>query len=132
MTNAASILDLVRTLPQHTQTVRITSPRRSSDNVFTGALLIDYVRAAGMVQREHTTGGFSNGYYVAKAEDGMTVCVAYAEIAGGFSGKQVMLATVQDGEPVRAGLRLVVPGDYLGGRSIAGVASIEVRTVERA
>jgi hypothetical protein len=130
-TNAADILSLVRTLPQKTQTVRITSPRRSSENVFTGALLMDYVRAAKMLPKERSTGGFANWYFVAAAEDGMTVAVAYAEIANGFSGKAVMLATEQDGEPIRAGLRLVVPGDYLGGRSIAGVASIEARSVER-
>jgi len=130
MTNdAASILEIVRTLPQTTQTVRITSPRRSGDYVFTGALLFDYLRAAGMVPTIHRPGGFSHGYVVAKAEDGMTVAIAYAEIAGGFSGKQVMLATEQDGGPIRAGLRLVVPDDYLGGRSIAGVASLEVKSV---
>jgi hypothetical protein len=109
--------------------VRITSPRRSSDYTFSGALLIDYVRAAGMLPAHHRPGGFANGYFVTAAEDGMIVAVSYAEIAGGFSGKQVMLATEQDGEPIRAGLRLVVPGDYLGGRSIAGVASIEVKSV---
>jgi hypothetical protein len=130
MTDATpSMLDLVRSLPVQTLQTRITSPRRSSDYTFRGALLRDYVHALDVLPREHQLGGLCNWYYVAKAEDGMTITVAHSEIAPGFSDKPVLLAYEQDGEAIRAGLRLVVPGDGLGGRSIVGVASIEVKSI---
>jgi DMSO/TMAO reductase YedYZ molybdopterin-dependent catalytic subunit len=39
----------------------------------------------------------------------------------------VLLAYEQDGEPLRVGVRLIVPGDDLGGRSISGVTSVDLR-----
>ena len=45
------------------------------------------------------------------------------------AAKQVILAHEQDGEPIRNGVRLVLTGDWLAGRSIGGVVSIEAKTV---
>src|SRR5687768_11011694 len=120
---------LLRSLPEQTLSLTIRSPRRSSDYTFKGALLIDYVRAAGMLPAELKQGGFSNMYFKAAAEDGMTVAVAYAEIAQAFARKTVLLAYEQDGEEIRAGVRLVVPGDGLGGRSIYGVTTLQAVSV---
>jgi DMSO/TMAO reductase YedYZ molybdopterin-dependent catalytic subunit len=53
-----------------------------------------------------------------------------AEVAPGYSSKQVLLAYEQDGEAIRAGVRLVVPGDDLGGRSVFGLEGLEVCAVE--
>jgi hypothetical protein len=120
---------LLRSLPEQTLSLTIRSPRRNSDYTFKGALLLDYVRAAGMLPPAHKLGGFSNMYFKAAAEDGMTIAVAYAEIAHAFARKTVLLAYEQDGEEIRAGVRLVVPGDGLGGRSIYGVTTIEAVSV---
>ena len=120
---------LVRSLPEQTLSLTIRSPRRSSDYTFKGALLLDYVRAAGMLPAERKQGGFSNMYFKAAADDGMTVVVSYAEIAQAFARKTVLLAYEQDGEAIQKGLRLVVPGDGLGGRSIYGVTTLEAVSV---
>jgi hypothetical protein len=120
---------LVRSLPEQTLSLTIRSPRRSSDYTFKGALLMDYARAAGMLPNEHKQGGFSNMYFKAVADDGMTVVVAYAEIAQAFARKTVLLAYEQDGEAIQKGLRLVVPGDGLGGRSIYGVTTLDAVSV---
>lgn len=122
-------LQLVRSLPEQTLSLTIRSPRRSSDYTFKGALLMDYVRAAGMLPAERKQGGFSNMYFKAVADDGMTVVVSYAEVAQAFARKTVLLAYEQDGEAIQKGLRLVVPGDGLGGRSIYGVTSLEAVSV---
>jgi hypothetical protein len=131
MTTHTIDLQLVRTLPEQTLSLTIRSPKRSSDYTFKGALLMDYLRTADLlpVPAERKQGGLSNVYFKAAAGDGMTIAVAYAEVAGAFSGKTVMLAYEQDGEAMRAGLRLVVPGDGLGGRSIYGVQTLEVVAV---
>lgn len=125
MTEPTIDQQLLRSLPEQTLSLTIRSPRRSSDYTFKGALLMDYVRAAGMLPAERKQGGFSNMYFKAAADDGMTVAVAYAEVAQAFARKTVLLAYEQDGEAIQKGLRLVVPGDGLGGRSIYGVTTLE-------
>ena len=51
-----------------------------------------------------------------------------AEIDPEFEGKQVLLAYPMDDHAIGVGrLRLVVPGDKRGGRSVRDVARIEVR-----
>ena len=118
-------LELLRGLPQTALETRLRSPRGVRDYAFRGALLFDYAVAAGLMDE----GPSANQYFRATAADGFVVAVAMAEVAPGFAAKQVLLAYEQDGEAIRAGVRLVVPGDDLGGRSVFGLAHIEVRSV---
>ena len=126
MTTTALDATLIATLPHTTVSTRLRSPRGVTEYTFEGVLLFDYLRAAGQM----TSGPTANQYVVATAEDGFVIAVAMAEVAPGFSDKRVMLATRQNGESIRAGVRLVVPGDDLGGRSVYGLAGLEVRAVE--
>ncbi|MBV8095295.1 MAG: hypothetical protein JO110_19105 [Acetobacteraceae bacterium] len=60
--------------------------------------------------------------------DGYTAALALAEIDPEFEGKQVLLAYRRDGEPMPGNqLRLVVPGDRRGGRSVRDVVKMELR-----
>ena len=119
-------LALLRSLPERRLETRLRSPRGVREYGFRGALLYDYAVAAGLVG----DGPSANQYFRATAADGFVVAVAMAEVAPGFSDKQVLLAYEQDGEAIRAGLRLVVPGDDLGGRSVFGLASIELCAID--
>src|SRR5690606_10765760 len=74
--------------------------------------------------------GPGNYYLLATGGDGAATTIAWFEVTPRISGKQILLAFEQDGEPVRNGLRLVVPGDDLGGRSLAGLATLELRNVD--
>jgi len=59
--------------------------------------------------------------------DGYTVALALAEIDPEFEGKRVILAYRKDGERLpKQELRLIVPGDKRGGRSVRNVATIVV------
>lgn len=129
MTNDQSLLEAVKSLRPQTLEVRLRSPRKTSDYVFKGCSLWDYARSRRMFPEVKQQGSFSNLYFVVKAEDGMTVVVSFAEVSPSFTSRKVLLAYEQDGEPVRAGVRLVVPGDDLGGRSVYGVRDIEARSV---
>jgi DMSO/TMAO reductase YedYZ molybdopterin-dependent catalytic subunit len=71
-----------------------------------------------------------NYYFIVRGDDDFRVVIAMAEVAPRFTDKKVILAYEQDGEEIRTGLRLVVPGDDLAGRSIFGVAGIELRQAE--
>ncbi len=119
-------LELLRSLPAHDLETRLRSPRGVRDYAFRGALLHDYAVAVGLL----TEGPSANQYYRATAADGFIVAVSMAEAAPGYSEKQVLLAYEQDGEAIRAGARLVVPGDDLGGRSVFGLEDLEVCAVE--
>jgi hypothetical protein len=59
--------------------------------------------------------------------DGYTALIALGEIAPQFEGKKVLLDHEMNGFslPGRA-LRLIVPGDGLGGRSVRDVVRIDV------
>jgi DMSO/TMAO reductase YedYZ molybdopterin-dependent catalytic subunit len=60
--------------------------------------------------------------------DGYTVAVAIGEMDPEFEGKSVILAYTKDGQKIPGtGLRLVVPGDQRGGRSVHDVVRVEIR-----
>lgn len=126
-----AILQTIRTLPAHSVIATLRNPRGSSTRTFKGALLYDYARAMGLTPVPPSV-GFGNYYFVVTAEDGFKVALAYFEVTPRATEKQVLLAYEQDGEPLNVGVRLVVPGDDLGGRSITSVVSIELRHVESA
>ncbi len=124
------IRDLVRTLPSVSQRVVLRSPRGESNREYHGALLHDYALAAGLFTPESISGRYASHYYSVTADDGTDIALSFAEVAPRFASKQVMLATSQDGEELRVGVRLIVPGDGIGGRSLAGLVDVSLRSVE--
>jgi hypothetical protein len=59
--------------------------------------------------------------------DGYVAVLALAEIDPEFEGKQVLLAYRRNNQPFSNNeLRLVVPGDRRGGRSVHDVVRIEL------
>ena len=67
---------------------------------------------------------------VVTGHDGYAVVLAMAEIDPAFESKQILLADEVNGHPMPAGeIRLVVPGDRHGGRSVRDVARIDIRNV---
>jgi hypothetical protein len=126
---AAKILEAFDGLENKTLTVTMRNPKSSADRTFIGPTLHDYAVKTGMLPAKMGGGGLANGYFLVEAEDGAKATIAVAEVWPNASSKDVILATEQDGEPVRAGVRLVISGDNLAGRSLAGVVSIEVKTI---
>ncbi len=59
--------------------------------------------------------------------DGYTAVLALGELSPEFEGKQVILAEREDDKPLGpAHLRVIVPGDTRGGRSVHDVVSLTV------
>ena len=123
----AAILEVIKKLPARTQRVRLRSPRGISEREYRGPLLFDYVKAAGMLAPEISGGGLGDHYFIATGADGFRVTLALAEVAPRFSDKSIILGYEQDGESLNVGVRLIVPRDDLGGRSILGLADIQMR-----
>ncbi len=121
-----SILSTIRDLEPFSQRVRLRSPRGTSDREYRGVHFIDYARSVGLIGKNTQGGGLGDHYFVVSATDGVRVVLAFAEIAPRFTDKRVMLAFEQDGELLNVGVRLIVPGDDLGGRSIMSVAGVTI------
>lgn len=127
----ATILDVLRALPAQTFAVTMRHPSRSADRTFVGATLFDYAVAAGLFPAKMGGGAMADGYLVVTAEDDVRVVVALAEVWPTMTDKRVFLAYEQDGEALRNGVRLVCDGDYLSGRSLGGIVSVELHHVGR-
>ena len=124
-----SLLTTLRALPAQALSLTMRSVRAQNDRVFAGPALVDYAVAVGVLPERSGGVSVSDAYFVVTAADGMQVAVSLAEAAPGMSAKPVILATEQDGVPLEVGVRLVVPEfPGLAGRSVMGVAAIELRT----
>jgi hypothetical protein len=97
--------------------------RRAS---FEGPLLWTVLQKAGAVDPARPRGQVSRTVVII-GTDGYRAVLALAEISPEFEGKQVILAERMDRQLLGAGhLRIVVPLDKRGGRSVRDVAHIEV------
>lgn len=92
---------------------------------YTGELLWTLVDDAGLVDEPGSKTHLQHTI-IARGQDGYAVALAIGEIDPKFEGKQVIVAYEQAGKEM-SGLKLVVPNDKRGGRSVKDLVSIEVR-----
>ncbi|GGF48282.1 molybdopterin-binding oxidoreductase [Aliidongia dinghuensis] len=94
---------------------------------YAGVPLWTVLQRAGLVDGQAKGAHLRHGILVTGA-DGYGVLLAIGELDPEFAGKQVILAVKRDGQPLAGdeGVRLVVPGDKRGGRSVRHVVKIEV------
>jgi len=124
-THGVDVAEIER-LPAVEQRVSFQTGRGAEQASYTGALLWSVLEGAGVLGSEPR----SRVRRVVKVtgRDGYSAALSLAEIDPEFEGKQVMLAYRRDGEPIPGNeLRLVVPGDRRGGRSVRDVVKIELR-----
>ncbi len=94
--------------------------------VFSGPLLWVVLQDAAAVDPKQPKLAVQ-GSILITGSDGYSALLALSEIAPLFEGKQVILATAMNGKRLGAQhLRIVVPGDVKGGRSVRDVVSIAV------
>lgn len=93
---------------------------------FSGPLLWDVLTASGVLEGVKPSDQVRLAVRVTGA-DGYAAVLAVGEIAPAFGGRPVQIADHADGQPIPDhGLRLVVPGDRHGGRSVRDVVRIDV------
>ena len=98
---------------------------------FSGPLLWAVLTQFGAVDAEKHRDAVHQALLIT-GQDGYVAVLAMAEIAPEFEGKQAILATTADGKPLDGHLRLVVPADRRGGRSVRDVVRIEIVSPEAA
>lgn len=96
------------------------------DREWTGPLLWDVLVASGMVDPAKAAEQVHLGIHVV-GSDGWSAAFGLAELSPQFADRPVQLATSENGKPVSGtGLRLVVPGEKRGGRSVRDVVRIDI------
>ena len=115
---------MVEQLPATESTIAFQTSHGPEKATYTGATLWSVLQKSASVnsdprQRLHQV-------IIVTGSDGYTAALALAEIDPDFEGKPVLLAYKRDGKPMND-LRLVVPGDKFGGRSVQNAVRIEIR-----
>jgi DMSO/TMAO reductase YedYZ molybdopterin-dependent catalytic subunit len=96
---------------------------------YEGVWLRDVLAKAGAPQGESLRGKALASYLVAIAKDGYQVVFSLGELDPAFRDNPVLLAYEVNGQPLfpyQGPLRLVIPGDKRGARSIRMLERIEV------
>jgi hypothetical protein len=119
-----TVAELARLPTVRLQVAFLTEHGRRSAS-FEGPLLWAVLQKAGAIDPKPRDEASESVVIVGR--DGYRAVLALGEIAPEFEGKQVLLAESMDGRPLGAGhLRVVVPLDKRGGRSVREVTRIDV------
>ncbi len=120
-------LEQVKALPPVTISLTFQSDHGPQTGTYTGALLLDIVKQAAPVDQGSDKGAPWRHTIIATGHDGYGVAVSIGEIDPRFAGKQVLVAYERDGKPMKdQTLRMVVPGDAHGGRSVNDLATLTI------
>lgn len=119
-------VDRISALKPITQAVTFATEHGERQAEWTGPLLWDVLVASGVLESVKVS---EQPRLVVRVtgSDGYSAVIAAAEIAPQFAGRAVQLADQMNGAPLPdGGLRLVVPGDRRGGRSVRDVIRIDI------
>lgn len=116
-------------MPSATTHVSFLTEHGAEAADYTGATLWSVLQQLGLVTSTNPRDREKQAIVVT-GHDGYAVVLAMAEIDPAFESKQILLADEVNGHSMPAGeIRLVVPGDRRGGRSVRDVARIDIRNV---
>lgn len=120
----------VEALPAQELTVAFQTEAGEARARYTGALLWDVLGSAGLLGKEGKHPELHQ-FAVITGSDGYFIVVLLGEIAPAFGAVPMLLAYARDGAPLppEQGLRLVVPGDSRGARSVRTLSRIDVFTM---
>lgn len=119
-------LETIAGLKSFSQRAALGGGADETGNQWTGPLLWDVLAAAGMVEEARPRDQARLAVRITGA-DGYMAVVALGEISPQFADRPIQLADHMNGMPLPSpGLRLIVPGDRLGGRSVRDVVRIDI------
>jgi len=120
-------LERIAALARTTQRVSFMTGRGEQQNEWAGPLLWNVLGASGIINGANPREQAHLAVRITGA-DGYSAVISRREISPEFVERQILLADQLNGAPLPDhALRLVVPGDGLGGRSVRDVVRIEVK-----
>jgi hypothetical protein len=115
----------IEQLPAVDEKISFQTGRGPEQATYTGALLWLVLERAKMLGGD--TRAHARRTILVTGRDGYVAVLGLAEIDPELEGKRVLLAYRRDGQPIdRHALRLIVPGDRHGARSVRDVVRIDV------
>ncbi|MGQ0624973.1 MAG: hypothetical protein ACT4PP_10060 [Sporichthyaceae bacterium] len=115
----AELLDFT----QRTVKAKFEAGGAELSKTFTGPLLLDVLTAAGAQIDPEARNDSLHYAILARAADGYTAVLAFAELEAKYGAKRVLIGLSEDGRTL-ARPRLIVPGDAHGGRYVFDLATI--------
>jgi len=116
----------IAALTPFTQRANLGPRAGDRENEWAGPLLWDVLTAAGVVDASRPRNQVNVGVRVIGA-DGYVVLISLGEISPNFGDRKIQVADRLNGQPLpEHSLRLIVPDDLLGGRSVRDVVRIDV------
>ncbi len=109
------------------QTVKLPNPN-SGDYSYEGVSLLEVLKRAGAPNGSSLRGAALASYVLAKASDGYQVAFTLGELDPSFGNTMILIADRRDGAPLtgnQGALRLVVPNDHEGARSVRMLETLE-------
>lgn len=118
-------------LPQETVNVSFQAGQGTTTSSFTGTRLLNVFDAPGgaTLPNDINNAKLRVSVMVTGADD-YQVVLSWGELDPDFGAEPIMLAYLQDGQPMgdKQGMaRLVMPNDKRGGRYVSTVKSIDIR-----
>jgi hypothetical protein len=119
-------LERIAALARTTQRVGFTTGRGEQQNEWAGPLLWDVLGASGLIDGANPREQAHLAVRVTGA-DGYSAVIALGEISPQIADRPILVADRLNGAPLpEHALRLIVPGDRLGGRSVRDVVRIAI------
>lgn len=111
-------------LPSVTMEVSFQTSKGEEKATYKGVLVWTVLEKAGLLKADGRHAELKRGFTIT-GRDGYAVRFSVGEIAPDFGNKPIIVALTRDGKPLAAGaLRVIVPGDKRGARSVKDVVSI--------
>ena len=109
------------------QTAKVPNPN-GGDFTYQGVSLFEVLKRAGAPSEGALRGNALASYVLAKASDGYQVAFTLGEIDPSFGNTPILIADHRDGTALsgnQGSLRLVVPNDHEGARSVRMLETLE-------
>jgi DMSO/TMAO reductase YedYZ molybdopterin-dependent catalytic subunit len=109
--------------------VTVKGEGNDEETTYEGVLLYDILKKAGAPLDKQLMGKALASYVLAEARDGYQVLYTLTEIDPSFTSNKIIVADTVNGKPLfpyQGPLRLVVPGEKKGARSIRMLEKITV------
>jgi DMSO/TMAO reductase YedYZ molybdopterin-dependent catalytic subunit len=123
-------VDDIASMPH--EKVSVPEPNGSSTQ-YEGVPLKEVLKRAGVLGNP-LRGKALTTYLLAKAQDGYQIVYSLGEVDAEFGDEQILVADKKDGKPLDAKtgpLRILVPHDHAGARSVRMLQAIEVVRLQK-
>lgn len=118
----------LRAMPATTLTVSFNTEHGTTTAAWTGVPLWTLIARAGISAAATANRSQLQHVIMATGRDGYAVAFSLGELDPRFGASQAMVVYARDGQPLADnGLRLIVPGDKLGGRGVQTLIHLDIR-----